>query len=224
MGERTQAFADAPLADSIAALNRVRAIQRCASTAPYDAPVTTDRRINFRTGYQEGLERGWSDWAATGEWSGYVIELTEPGEYDVSFLRMPERADTRSESLKASFTRLEDATKFIMINVLDSVRSNSGLESLFLTFRARGLDDRLMKVAPDEAAKQKMMARLSPDKKELVERHLQKIALKDDPLTSAVGFPGVEPYMNSIPLTYGEIETALIAGMAPTVLDCVHNA
>jgi hypothetical protein len=225
MSETTHAFADVQLADALAALNRVRAIQRCAGTTQYDAPVTTDDRINFYIGYQEGLERGWKNWAAAGEWSGYyVIELTGLAEYDVFFLRMPERSNIRSESLKASFTRLEDATKFIMIKVLDSVRSNSGLESLFLTFRGRGLDDRLIRVAPDAAAQRKMIARLSPDKKELVEKHLQKFVLKDDPLTCSIGFPGVEPYMNSMPLTYGEVEIALVTGMSPTVLDCIRVA
>ena len=35
-----------------------------------------------------------------------------------------------------------------MVSVLDSVRTRFGLDSLFVTFRSRGLDDRLAKAYP----------------------------------------------------------------------------
>ncbi|MGH3638625.1 MAG: hypothetical protein ACRDUX_06315 [Mycobacterium sp.] len=107
------------------------------------------------------------------------------------------------------------------MNVLDSARSRHGLDSLFVMFRAIGLDQRVAKVAPDEASEAKVLALLPPDKEELVKNHLRKFVLKDDPLTSAVGFPGVEPYLNVLPMTYREVDSALTAGMPPPILECL---
>jgi hypothetical protein len=216
-------FALASLAAAIDALERVRGVQRCAGVLPYDQPEVTGNRLSFRNGYQKGCEKGWRDWTATGEWSAYVIELTERGAHDVLFQRLPEHSSERRESLRASFSRLEDATKFVIVNVVESTRTHGGLDSLFVLFRGRGLDDRVVKLAPEEVAITTVVARISPEKDDLVRSHLQGFALKEDPSTSAIGFPSVAPYVNVLPLTYREVESASTAGMPPSVLDCVRD-
>lgn len=218
----TGAIANNELAAVLTALEFVRKVQRCAGTTPYDEPDATGDRLNFRLNYQRGLDEGWTRWAETGDWSAYVIASTEHGLFEVLFARLPARVGTRTESSRAVFSTLTDAAKFVMVSVLDSVRTKFGLETLFVTFRSRGLDDRLVKDAPRQSEIAPMIARLPPERAGLAEQ-LQRISLGVDPSKAAVGYPGVEPYMNVLPLSLGQVADALMTGLPDEVTDCVDR-
>ncbi|WP_231514594.1 hypothetical protein [Mycobacterium sp. URHB0044] len=206
----------------LTALEFVRAVQRCAGTTPHDSPEITQERLNFRLNYQKGLDEGWTRWAETGDWSAYVIAPTEQGLFEVLFARLPERTGARSESSRAVFSTLTDAAKLVMVSVLDSVRTNFGLDSLFVIFRSRGLDDRLVKSSAHASEIAPLVARLSPERAQLADQ-IQRISLREDPSTAALGFPGVEPYMNVLPLSLGEVAGALMSGLPAEVAECVDT-
>jgi hypothetical protein len=65
-----------------------------------------------------------------------------------------------------------------------------------------------------------VISRLPPDRSQLAEQ-LQRISLRDDPSTTAIGFPGFEPYMNVLPMSLGDVAGALMAGLPAEVTDCV---
>ena len=218
--EATSLSSSRDLAAVLTALEFVRAVERCAGTMPHDEPEIIGERLNFRLNYQKGLDEGWTRWAETGDWSAYVVAPTEQGTFEVLFTRLPERTGTRSETSRALFSSLTDAAKFVMVSVLDSVRTRFGLESLFVTFRSRGLDDRLAKDTPLPSEIAPVISRLPPDRSQLAEQ-LQRISLRDNPSTAAIGFPGVAPYMNILPMSLGDVAGALTAGLPAEVTDCV---
>lgn len=206
----------------LTALEFVRAVQRCADIMQHDKPDLTGDRLNFRLNYQKGIDEGWTRWAETGDWSAYIIAPTEQGLFEVLFARLPERTGTRIESSRALFSTLTDAAKFVMVSVLDSVRTKFGLDSLFVTFRSHGLDGRLTEGVPRPSEIAPLIVRLPPERSHLAEQ-VQRISLSDDPSRAAIGFPGVVPYMNVLPLSLGEVAGALVAGLPPEVTECVDT-
>jgi hypothetical protein len=200
------------IAEAVQAFDRLRDVQRNVGVQPYDPAKQDGSRLYFRTKYREGIEKGWADWDTRGEWSGYAIDWAHGG-FEVVFTRKPERSANRAESVQAIFTRLEDAAKFIIANVGDSLRVDNGLKTLFLRWQDLGLDERIGQTVPSEPELQRMIDLLPPGKEELVRNHLQKFFLRADPSAHAIAFPGVKPYMNVMPLTYGDLEDELLAGL-----------
>jgi hypothetical protein len=212
-----------PMSQAIAAFNRYRLLQDCSRETPYDEPEVDDGRVYFRNGYRQGLVEGWPDWARRGDWSGYAIDLSRPEMYEVIFSRKPERSAERVESIDVTFSRIEDAVKYVLTKVGDTMRTRFGLSSLFVLWKARGLDPRLDKIPPTAAEIQRMIDLLPPGKAELVQKHLQRLVLREHPQVQSISFPGAEPYMNVIPLTYRELERALTHGLPDDVLACFRK-
>ncbi|WP_328352500.1 hypothetical protein OG976_19880 [Mycobacterium sp. NBC_00419] len=200
------------VAEAVRAFDRLRDAQRNAGLQPYDPAEQDGSRLYFRTKYREGIEQGRANWRSRGEWSGYAIDWAHGGGYEVVFTRKPERSSKRAESVQAIFTRLEDAAKFIIANVGDSLRVDDGLQTLFLIWQDLGLDERISKTAPAEAECQRMIDLLPPGKEDLVRKHLEKFVLGAVPDVQSIGFPGVRPYMNVMPITYGDLENQLLDG------------
>lgn len=199
--------------DAVHAFDRIRDIQRRAGVRAYDPAEQEGSRLYFRSRYREGIEQGWADWTSRGEWSGYAIDWGRGNGFEVVFTRKPERASSRAESVQAIFTRLEDAAKFIIANVGDSLRVDCGLQTLFLHWQEVGLDVRIGQTAPTDDDMQRMIEILPAGKEGLVREHLQKFGLRADPAAQSIGFPGVRPYMNVIPVTYKELENELLDGL-----------
>lgn len=66
-----------------------------------------------------------------------------------------------------------------------------------------------------------MAERVSPDRVDSIE--LQRISLAEDPSTYGIGFTGVEPYMNVIALTCGEVASTLLDGLPEDMRTCVDR-
>jgi hypothetical protein len=113
-----------------------RRIYSYADKPARDEPAWEDGRLNFRNGYSHV------------DWSSYVIEPKDKG-YDV--LRITrERRNDPLEVLAGYFSHLEDAGKYIMWYIGESLRMRCWLTPITRLWRAEGLDPRVRQISVDK--------------------------------------------------------------------------
>lgn len=172
-----------------------------------DAAVLGDFEARFRrwrqryaiTGQPTWDEPEWHDgglWVRYGYpnpgWTAYVIAPSEGG---FALLRVvTERRSDPLEVLVGYFTDADDAGKYIVFDIGESLRLAYGLAPLTPSWRAAGLDPRVSAIS--------------------LEQYLTRYELVDNParsMTLRVG--GIQPQNRLLPLTYGELDTMLCEGM-----------
>lgn len=170
-------------------LSRYEKWRRIASgagqTVP-DEPAWEGRRLYLRYGYPHP------------DWTGYIIEPTASGGYQISTVTT-ERRNEPAEYPEAYFSRLEDAGKYLIWRNGESVRMRVGLRPLTQIWREEGLDARVNQVSLDT--------------------YVSKFELKSDPARYFILYQagGIQPENRLLPLTYDELDTVLQKGM-PTSL------
>ncbi len=147
---------------------------------PPDEPVWAAGRLNLRSGYP------YPDWWA------FVVEPVGDG---FNVLRVTtERRNEPLETLAAFFTDIEDAGKYIIVNIGDDLRISLRLDPIEWAWEDAGLDPRVEQTS--------------------VSRYVSKFALKDDPERYFIlQAGGVQPENRLLPLTYGEIDRLLFDGL-----------
>lgn len=159
------------------------------------APNEPDREYNrviFRNGYP------YPDWTA------FILEATAEGRYSVLHAST-ERRNTPIHSLRAVFSRIEDAGKYIIYEIADSLRVSLQLEPVEQKWRAAGLDALIDKV--------------------LVSDKQARYELREDPGVYFLAYSGgIQPYHHLLRLSYDQLDTALLEGFPERVTSQVTAA
>jgi hypothetical protein len=201
-----------PMIDVVQRLNRWRSIQQALNASTYDEPTWENGKLYFRNGYADGIDK-WAHWAETGDWSAYIIEPTPAGFFNVKQSRKGERAVRRSENIRVAFTRLEDAAKYVIARVANSLRVSLGLSSIVIKWEEAGLDRRLHvgDVTPEQLKyMQKECVGIRPG---VLEQHLRRYYVAENKDAYALPLPSEVPLMNVLALTFDELDAQLTHGM-----------
>lgn len=186
------------------------------SGGPYDEPDWKDGRLYFRSDYSEKVKK-WPAWAKSGYWGAWIIAPALDEYYCVVQSLLHERATERSEDVQAVFSCLEDAGKYIILQIGDSLRYRLGLETLSVNWEARGLNPRIQ-IEPPEQEVVEFMLRESPGlKREFAEKHLKKFVLQDDVNSYGFAFPEDQPSMEVLALSFDELTAALLENMPDSI-------
>jgi hypothetical protein len=164
--------------------NRWRWIYDYAAKSPPDEAHWENDRLYFRFGYP------YPDWWA------YVLEGTSDGHYRV-LRASTERTVTPVESSKGIFARLQDAGKFMIYEVAESLRIDCRLEPLSWRWDDAGLDPRVD-------------ARIESDQ-------VVKYVLRSNPEAYFMMTRGDMPYSHILPLSYDELDAELLEGFPESV-------
>lgn len=204
-------------AEVIANYNRWRAVANLAgSGGPYDEPDWEDGRLYFRSDYSEKV-RKWPAWAKSGYWGAWIIGPTQDERFCVVQSLLHERAAERSEDIQAVFSHFEDAGKYIILQIGDSLRYRLGLETLSVKWEARGLNPRIQ-VGPPEQDIVEFVLHESPGlKREFAEKHLKKFVRRDDFNSYGFALPGEQINMEVLALSLDDLNAALAQGMPDSI-------
>lgn len=169
----------------VARYDKWRRIYSLVGEPPKDEAVWEDSRLCLRAGYpQPG-------------WTGYIIEPEGSG-CSVSTVTS-ERRNEPVESLSGFFSFVDDAGKYIVLKIGESLRIRLRLDPVEWGWEDAGLDRRVRQVSLD--------------------RYVSKFELKDDPsryIVLQVG--GDQPESKLLTLTYDELDDLLLDGMPESVL------
>lgn len=193
-------------------LNAWRSRQQMLGSEAYDEPDWENGRLYFRSGYIAGLGK-WTHWTDEGDWSAYIIEPTVQGYTNVLHSLKGERDVHRHERVLAAFKRPEDAGKFVIARVGNTVRVTRGLDSIFVRWKRQGIDARMREsdATPDQL--QYMRDRCAGIRPGLLEQHLRRFFLAERPDVYALPLPSEIPLMNVLALAFDDLDAILTVGM-----------
>lgn len=156
------------------------AYARAGKPAPNE-PDWEDGRLLFRIGYP------YPDWRA------FIIDETNSGYQVLS--ASTERSSVPTEGWKATFSRIEDAGKYIIATIADYLRIECKAEPIALKWRAEGLDPRVLK-------------------EELTDG-LAKYSLSSGPdVYMIANARGIKPEHHVLPLTYDDLNRIMADGLS----------
>jgi hypothetical protein len=160
-------------------------------------------RLYFRSDYLE----------EHGDWAAWVIDPTHDGLYNVLSSRVPERSNDRHEHVEATFSRLDDAGKYIVAQLGNSARMGLRLASLAIQWDDSGLGP-LIEVTGADSAAVDYLLRVQPSTvRHVAEEQLQVYRLREDPGIYAFAFPSKEPYMHVLAVSFEELNRSLLDGI-----------
>jgi len=181
----TESSSDSQLEELINRYDKWRQIYAYAGQPARDAPVWEAGRLHLRRGYPYP------------DWTSYIVEPTDGG-YNV-LTATTERRNEPLESLSGFFTDADDAGKYVIWNVGESLRMSCRLDPIMWAWEDAGLDPRVQQTS--------------------LEKYVSKYSLKSDPSRYFIlQAGGVQPVNHLLPLTYGELDAQLLAGMPDSVL------
>ena len=181
----TESSSDSQLNELINRYDKWRQIYAYADQPARDAPVWEEGRLHLRRGYPYP------------DWTSYIVEPTDGG-YNV-LTATTERRNEPLESLSGFFTDADDAGKYVIWNVGESLRMSCRLDPIMWAWEDAGLDPRVQQTS--------------------LEKFVSKYALKSDPSRYFIlQAGGIQPANHLLPLTYGELDAQLLAGMPESVL------
>jgi hypothetical protein len=173
------------ITELVSRYNTWRQIYAYAGEIAPNEPDWDDDRLYFRNGYPNA------------DWSAFILEATADGRYKVLHAST-ERRNTPIESLRAVFSQIEDAGKYIVYEVADLLRVTQQLEPLDQRWRAAGLDPRVEKV--------------------VVSERQAKYELRDDRTAYFLAYSGgIQPYNHILPLSYDQLDAMLIDGFPESI-------
>ncbi|SOJ55789.1 hypothetical protein MSIMFB_03268 [Mycobacterium simulans] len=170
----------------IARYHNWRRIYRYADGEVPNEPDWVDGRLYFRNGYPYP------------GWSAFILEATSDRKYRVLHTST-ERRNTSVESSRATFSRLQDAGKYIIYDVADALRVRLGLKPLEQKWRATGLDPRVDKIA-------------------ISEKQAKYLLRSDEKVYFLAYSGGVQPYNHILSLSYDQLDTVLRDGFPKNVI------
>lgn len=144
------------------------------------------------------------------DWKAKVIEPCEFGYLVLS--ATTEKRNSARTAIEAVFSHLEDAGKYIIVNLGDIVRLKSNLEPLYRAWRRSGLDSNLDKEAPDERVVQ-LIADFNHVGKDVVRQSIHKYSLRERPGRYAYLSPADEPKSRILVESYGALDATLTEGL-----------
>lgn len=155
-----------------------------AGNAPWDPADREDGRLHFRYGYPHP------------DWWGYVIETEKNSSYRVLYVST-ERRITPVESAQGTFSRFQDAGKFVIYKVGAYLRSARRMEMIGPKWRADGLDPRVdTQVESDQVV---------------------KYVLRNHPDAYFIMTLGDMPYSHILPMSYDELDAVLLEGFPESI-------
>jgi hypothetical protein len=169
----------------VARYNKWRdAYVRAEKIAPNE-PDWENGRLFFRLGYPHP------------DWRAFIIDEQNGGYQVVS--ASTERSAVATEGWKATFSRLEDAGKFVIATIADYLRIECDAEPIAMKWRAEGLDPRVRKEElPDALAKYSLAT-------------AQDVYMIADAR-------GIKPEHHVLPLSYDELNQVLADGLPHNVV------
>jgi hypothetical protein len=172
------------IAELVAHYNKWRRIYGYAGKTPPDKPDWENGRLYFRDGYP------YPDWSAS------ILEVTPDGTYRVLHAST-ERRQTPIESPRGTFSRIEDAGKFIVYKAATSLMIACFMDPLSWRWDDAGLDPQ-------------------------VDAHIQsdrvvKYVLRNNPDAYFIMTRGDMPYSHLLPLSYDELDAVLLEGFPESV-------
>jgi len=173
----------------------------------YDPAQWEDGRVYFRSDYLE----------EHGDWAAWVIDPTHDGLYNVLSSRVPERSNDRHEHVEATFSRLDDAGKYIISQIGNSARMGVRLASLAIQWDDSGLDPRIDVARADSAAIDYLLRVQPSTVRNVAEQQLQVYRLREDPGIYAFAFPSKEAYMHVLALSFEELHLSLLDGIPDSI-------
>lgn len=160
---------------------------RAGKAAPNEPDWEGDR-LYFRLGYP------YPDWRA------FIIDDTND-RYQV-LSASTERSTLVTEGWKATFSRLEDAGKYVIATIADYLRIECKVQPIALKWRSDGLDPRVCKTELPDA--------------------LAKYSLSRDPDIYMIATArGIKPEHHVLPMTYDELNQVFAAGLSNEVVEAL---
>jgi hypothetical protein len=180
---------DPGLAELVAEYNKWRLIYGYAGVpAPNEADWEGDR-LFFRFGFPHP------------DWWAYVLDAGDNRLYSVIRVST-ERTLNPVESARGKFSRIQDAGKFMIYEVAESLRINCRLDPLSWKWDDAGLDPRVdTQIESDRVV---------------------KYFLRENPDAYFVMTRGDMPYSHILPLSYGELDALLLEGFPASVVSRVN--
>ena len=166
----------------------------------------------FRSGYTEGITR-YPRWDQSGEWSAYIIEPSDRGYALVLHSAKGERDTQHKERVRVAFTRVEDAGKFIIAAIGNSIRVKTGLDSVVAQWRDREVDTRIQRAKTTPEQLSFMLDVCVGIQPGFLEKHLEQFYLQELPSIYALPLPSEVSLMNILPLTYDQLDELLARGL-----------
>lgn len=179
---------DPDIAELLARYNSWRRIYHYAGESPPDEADWENDRLFFRFGFPHP------------DWWAYVLEGVN-GEYAVSRVST-ERSAVPFETPKGRFSRIQDAGKFMIYEVAESLRISHRLEPLSWKWDDEGLDPHVD-------------AHIKSDRE-------VKYVLRDNPHVFFVMTRGDAFYTHILPLSYDELDAKLLEGFSDSVVSRVN--
>ncbi|BBY04146.1 hypothetical protein [Mycobacterium seoulense] len=193
-----------------------RRLANSEGRGPYEEPDWHEGSLYLRSDYWDKI-REWPQWAEFGDWSAWVIAPMRGGCFRVLRSLKHERAAQRSEEISAIFSRFVDAGKYVILRMGDSLRSGLRLNTLFIQWDDRGLNQQLEVGLAGPDVIDLLCTEMPTLDKESVGRYLKRYTLKGDPDSFAYTFPSEEPRMEILALSFEELTAALLDGMPKSI-------
>lgn len=191
---------------------RWRNIAKVIGQEPYDEPDFENGRLYFRYGYT-AQAANWPDVDTKGDWSAYVIESSGADLFNVTRSLWHERDVERSHDLEAVFSQPEDAGKYVIAQVVDTIRIGCRAESQFIRWERQGLDPAVCVVRPPDSLIQYFVDSRPGTQLQFAEEYLKQYLRNSNPSAYGVTLPANWPYMQVIRLSFDELDTELLDGL-----------
>ena len=173
----------------ISRYNKWREAYLCGGKPAPNEPAWENGRLNFRIGYP------YPDWRA------FIIDETDDG-YRV-LNATTERSNVATEGWKATFSRLEDAGKYVIATIADYLRIECRTDPIALRWRTEGLDPRVSK--------------------EELPGGLAKYVLTSNPDAYMISTGrGTKPEHHVLPLSYDALNLILAEGLTHEISHCIE--
>ncbi|VBA44284.1 hypothetical protein LAUMK136_05549 [Mycobacterium attenuatum] len=186
----------------------------------YDEATWVNGRLYFRSDFSRKMQ-DWPAWNEAGEWAAWIIEPTPEGNYNVLRSLKHERAKERSEEVEATFSKMADAGKYIILQVGDERRLALRLQTLFIKWEAAGLDPRIEVTSAGQQAVDDLVKRSPRLRRDFAQLHLKTYMLREDPSSYAIALVSRQPDMQVLALSYAELDEMLLDGMPEDVISKV---
>ncbi|WP_131536102.1 hypothetical protein [Mycolicibacterium aromaticivorans] len=171
--------------DLLVRYKKWRRIYALAGKAPRDEPIWEAGQLHLRSGFP---------------YPGWTAYIVKPDGERCAVLRVAsEHRNEPVESLCGVFSSVEDAGKYIVLNVGEFLRIGLRLDPIEWAWEDAGLDQRVRQLSVDE--------------------YVSRFELKDDTTRYFVlQAGGIQPENKLLTLSYDELDALLVEGMPESVL------
>jgi len=206
-------IADSSLRETLRRFDRWRTIATLLDQRPYDEPDFENSRLYFRSDYAAQVAE-WSAAREKGDWGAYIIEPCPSGLFSVIRSLWHERAPRRTETIETVFTQLEDAGKYVIARVANSIRFDAGVSSLSIRWSDRDFNSMIKIMPPSDKFLQCFIEKTpGMDADNAHDYYLDQYSLSGRPSTEAVTSSDNRPYMQVLGLSFEELDAELLDGL-----------